>query len=169
MHEDRKLRSHSARVGPRIGTWVSPLLNLLFQPLVCCLGDLPACSGPESLHIVGPSSRLGHAGPACAWWGEEGKPGTALTELGFGGQLSSRFGGTRGPCSWMEREGVSACQPRRIQRLLRPTFSHNLPVTPPGPMPRPGTPPAPGKTPRPGTPPTPAPGPNPTRVRRTNP
>lgn len=60
-------------MGPRIGTWASPLLNLLFQPLACCFGDLPACSGPESLHIVGPSSRLGRAGPACTWWGEEGK------------------------------------------------------------------------------------------------
>lgn len=135
---------------------LSHVISALPAPLPASLGvPKPAWDGPEMLHIMGPGSGLGHARPASAWLGEEGKAGRALTELGFGGRLSSSFGCSWGPRSWRGREVGQGCHPWRTQRLLRPTYARSSPAIPPGPIPMPG--------------PTPAPGPNPARGRRTNP
>lgn len=80
------------------------------NPSACCLGS-SLHDGPARLHIMGPSSAVGHAGPGWTWWGEEETVRRALTELGFGSQLSSRFGCSWGPCSWREKEVGQGCHP----------------------------------------------------------
>lgn len=99
IREDKKLERSLSYCGAQDSNLVFLTSNLLLLQPLCLLpwGPPSLPGGTGRLHIVGLS--LGHTRPAWAWWGEEGKASGALTELGFGSCLSSRFGCSWSPCS----------------------------------------------------------------------